>query len=93
MLSAFYKSEIPDSDKNINNFDMKLYDEYIIIISDLFDISEIFYVCFWYRHMTGNDNEGSHSVYGSDVEIVTSSSATPTSMTASNKVRSHTVHL
>lgn len=38
--------------------------------------------------MTGNDNEGSQSVYGSDVEIVTSSAAIPTSATASNKVRS-----
>ena len=36
--------------------------------------------------MTGNDNEGSQSVYGSDVEIVTSGSATP-SATASNKVK------
>lgn len=53
----------------------------------------VYMFVFWYRHMTGNDNEGSHSVYGSDVEIVTSGSATPTSMTASNKVRSHTVHL
>ena len=37
--------------------------------------------------MTGNDNEGSQSIYGSDVEIVTSGAATPTSTTASNKVR------
>lgn len=64
----------------------------VISLISLIDCFVCFYVCFWYRHMTGNDNEGSHSVYGSDVEIVTSSSATPTSMTASNKVRSHTGH-
>ena len=45
------------------------------------------YFCFFYRRMAGNDNEGSQSVYGSDVEIVTSGSVTPTSATASNKVR------
>lgn len=37
--------------------------------------------------MTGNDNEGSKSVYGSDVEIITSDSAVLTSATASRKVR------
>lgn len=47
----------------------------------------LFIFCSFYRHMTGNDNEGSQSVYGSDVEIVTSGSAIPTSATASNKVR------
>lgn len=49
-------------------------------------VSVAVYFCFFYRHMTGNDNEGSQSVYGSDVEIVTSGSATSTSVTASNKV-------
>ncbi|XP_078367719.1 enhancer of mRNA-decapping protein 4-like isoform X2 [Oculina patagonica] len=38
-------------------------------------------------HMTGNDNEGSKSVYGSDVEIITSEAAIPTSATASNKIK------
>ena len=36
--------------------------------------------------MTGNDSEGSTSVYGSDVEIVTRQSAASTTSTASNKV-------
>ena len=36
--------------------------------------------------MTGNDSEGSKSVYGSDVEIVTRQSAASTTSTASNKV-------
>lgn len=49
--------------------------------------THLFTFCSFYRHMTGNDNEGSQSVYGSDVEIVTSGSAIPTSATASNKVR------
>ena len=44
-------------------------------------------VCFLCSQMTGNDNEGSKSVYGSDVEIITSDSAALTSATASNKVR------
>ena len=43
--------------------------------------------------MTGNDNEGSQSVYGSEVEIVTSGSVTPTSATASNKVSLNILHL
>ena len=37
--------------------------------------------------MTGNDNEGSKSVYGSDVEIVSHDAASLTSPTASSKVR------
>ena len=36
--------------------------------------------------MTGNDSEGSKSVYGSDVEIVTRQSAASTTSTASSKV-------
>jgi len=42
--------------------------------------------------MTGNDNEGSKSVYGNDVEIVTSESAPSTSATASNKVGFYSDH-
>ncbi|KAL9975230.1 hypothetical protein ACROYT_G012364 [Oculina patagonica] len=38
-------------------------------------------------HMTGNDNEGSKSVYGNDVEIITSEAAIPKSGTASNKIK------
>lgn len=37
--------------------------------------------------MTGNDSEGSKSVYGSDVQIVTTESTVSKSTTASNKVR------
>ena len=38
--------------------------------------------------MSGNDNDGSVSIYGNDVEIVTSEAASSSSATASNKVRS-----
>lgn len=37
--------------------------------------------------MTGNDNEGSKSVYGSDVEIVSHDAASLTSPTASSKIK------
>ena len=45
--------------------------------------------------MTGIDNEGSKSVYGSDVEIITHDSASSISATASSKVRltKYNVHL
>ena len=47
-------------------------------------VSEFF--CYLSSQMTGNDNEGSKSVYGSDVEIVTNESTASKSATASNKV-------
>ena len=48
-----------------------------------------------FSQMTGIDDEGSKSVYGSDVEIITHDSASSISATASSKVRltKYNVHL